>query len=79
MRSVKVLIVLAVLAAYPAAALAHRAPSKSQRTALVPQPLSGAPGRSTCLGQPGGTGDLYSLTRSKVSLRSTPYQRAYSY
>ena len=35
MRSVKVLIVLAVLAAYPAAALAHRAPSKSQRTALV--------------------------------------------
>ena len=35
MRYVKVLIVLAVLGAYPAVALAHRAPSKHQRTALV--------------------------------------------
>jgi hypothetical protein len=35
MKYVKVLIVLAVLGAYPAVAFAHRAPSKRQRTALV--------------------------------------------
>ncbi|MFZ1996051.1 MAG: hypothetical protein WAU75_18210 [Solirubrobacteraceae bacterium] len=35
MTYVKVLMVLAVLGAYPAVALAHRAPSKSQRTSLV--------------------------------------------
>src|ERR1700743_1985037 len=35
MRYVKVLIVLAVLGAYPAVALAHKAPSQRQRTALV--------------------------------------------
>jgi hypothetical protein len=35
MRYIKVLAVLAVLGAYPAAALAHRAPNKHQRTALV--------------------------------------------
>ena len=35
MRYVKVLVVLAVLGAYPAVALAHKAPTKSQRTALV--------------------------------------------
>ena len=35
MRYVKVLAVLAALGAYPAAALAHKAPSKSQRSALV--------------------------------------------
>lgn len=35
MRYVKVLIVVAVLGAYPAVALAHKAPSKSQRSALV--------------------------------------------
>jgi hypothetical protein len=35
MKYVKVLIVLAVLGAYPAVALAHKKPSKSQQTALV--------------------------------------------
>jgi hypothetical protein len=35
MRYVKVLIAIAVLGAYPAAALAHGAPTKSQRTALI--------------------------------------------
>ena len=35
MRYVKVLIVVAVVGAYPAVALAHKAPSKSQRSALV--------------------------------------------
>jgi hypothetical protein len=35
MRYVKVLPALAVLGVYPAVALAHKAPSKSQRTALV--------------------------------------------
>jgi hypothetical protein len=35
MRYVKVLIVLAVLGAYPAMALAHKAPNKGQRAALV--------------------------------------------
>jgi hypothetical protein len=35
MRYVKVLLALAVLGAYPAAALAHRAPSRGQRVALV--------------------------------------------
>jgi hypothetical protein len=35
MKYVKVSIVLAVLGAYPAMALAHKAPSKAQRTALV--------------------------------------------
>jgi hypothetical protein len=35
MRYVKVLIVLAVLGAYPAVALAHKAPNKRQRTSLV--------------------------------------------
>jgi hypothetical protein len=35
MKYVKVLIVLAVLGAYPALALAHKAPTTSQRTALV--------------------------------------------
>lgn len=35
MRYVKVLMVLAVLGAYPAVALAHKKPSKSQQAALV--------------------------------------------
>jgi hypothetical protein len=35
MRYVKVSLALAVLGVYPAVALAHKAPSKSQRTALV--------------------------------------------
>jgi hypothetical protein len=35
MKYVKVFIVLAVLGAYPAVALAHKAPSKSQQAALV--------------------------------------------
>jgi hypothetical protein len=35
MRYVKALLAIAVLGAYPAVALAHKAPSKSQRTALV--------------------------------------------
>src|ERR1700753_3738304 len=35
MKYVKVFLVLAVLGAYPAVALAHKAPSKRQRTALV--------------------------------------------
>ncbi len=35
MKFLKVLTVLALLGAYPAIALAHKAPSKSQRTALV--------------------------------------------
>jgi hypothetical protein len=35
MRYVKVLLVLAVLGAYPAVALAHKAPNRRQRAALV--------------------------------------------
>ncbi len=35
MKYLKVLIVLAVFGAYPAIALAHKAPTKQQRTALV--------------------------------------------
>jgi hypothetical protein len=35
MRYVKLIAVLAVLGAYPAVALAHRAPTKSERAALV--------------------------------------------
>jgi len=35
MKSLKVLLVLAVLGAYPAVALAHRKPNKTQRAALV--------------------------------------------